>query len=515
MPGSADLRPDTGRRGGVLDAAASPTPVPDPVEEGPAAGTPVAAGSLKGKAVRGGVWTIFGFGSGQVLRLVSNILLAQVLLKDDFGLMGMVSVVMAGLLMFSDIGIGPAVIQNKRTDPAFLNTAWTIQVLRGGALWLLALVLAVPVAGFFNAPQLQWVLPVAAGTALIQGFRSTNWFTANRNLSVRGMMFIELGTTVVQTAVMIAWAYGIDASVWALVAGGLVSTAFQVVLTHFLPGIRNRFALDREAAGELIRFGKWLFLSTIVTFFAMHLDKLFLGAFLTTGAFGVYYIGQQLANLGPLLAQRIAQLVGFPALSEIHRDRPERFNAAFSKLRRVSILPMVAVLAALVLLGPSLFYLLYPVPLWGAGWIVQVLAVAGMTSLVGVSYGNAYMAKGSTFSNMVTVSAQVGITAVAVSLGYHFGGETGFLLALGVSQLLKHPVDAVLASRLDCWQPRFDLPVFAGSVLLALAALWGSQLLAPGSIRLGKEVRVTAVEAKSAVKQALGFASAETTDTER
>ena len=517
MPAPADRRSETGRGPGTAAAATSPavtststpTPVPDPVDEGPAPGTPVAAGSLKGKAVRGGVWTIFGFGGGQGLRLFSNILLAQVLLKEDFGLMGMVSVVMAGLLMFSDIGIGPAVIQNKRTDPAFLNTAWTIQVARGLALWFVALAMSFPAAAFFDAPELRWVLPVAAGTAVIQGFRSTNWFTANRNLSVRGMMLIDLGTSAVQAAVMIGWAYGIDPSVWALVAGGLVSTAFSVTLSHCLPGIRNRLAFERGAAGELVRFGRWLFLSTIVTFFAMHLDKLFLGAFLTTGAFGVYYIGQQLANLGPTLASRIAQLVGFPALSEVHRDRPERFDQAFFRLRRVSILPMVTVLAALVLLGPSLFYLLYPVPLWGAGWIVQVLAVAGMTSLVGVSYGNAYMAKGSTASNMATVTAQVLITAAAVSLGYFLGGETGFLLALGVAQLLKHPVDAYLADRLGCWQPRFDLPVFAGSVLLALAALWGSQFLAPPSIQLGKQVRVQAVEAKAAVKRALGFADAD------
>ncbi|BAM02426.1 putative polysaccharide biosynthesis protein [Phycisphaera mikurensis NBRC 102666] len=484
--------------------------MPDPVEAGPAP-TPSGANaaapmrSLRQRAVNGGLWTIFGFGGGQGLRLVSNILLAQVLLKEDFGLMGMVSVVMAGLLMFSDIGIGPAVIQNRRTDDAFLNTAWTIQAARGFLLWAGAALLAVPVAAFFSAPSLVWVLPVASATAAIQGLRSTNWFSANRNLSVRGMMFIELGTVVVQAVVMVAWAYGVDASVWALVAGGLVSTAFHTVLSHLLPGIRNRITIDREAAGELIRFGRWLFLSTIVTFFAMHLDKLFLGAFMTTGAFGVYYIGQQLANLGPTLASKVAQLVGFPTLSEVHRGRPAEFDRLFLKLRVASVLPMIVLLQLLVLLGPSLFYLLYPVPLWGAGWIVQLLAIAGMTSLVGVSYGNAFMAKGHTLSNMLTVTAQVAITAVAVSAGFYLGGETGFLLALGVVQLAKHPVDAWLADRLGCWQPRFDLPVLALVVLLSLGAVAGSQALAPSSIALGAQVRAAAAELKSDVKQRLGL----------
>ena len=498
------------------------TPVPDPVEPGPSPlpGAPAEPGaeartrarapskqnSLGRKAVRGGLWTAFGFGGGQFLRLLSNVLLAQVLLTGDFGLMGMVSVVLAGLLMFSDIGIGPAVIQNERTDPAFLNTAWTIQVVRGFLLWGGAALLSFPVAAFFNAPELRWVLPVAAATAAIQGLQSTNWFSANRSLSVRGMMLIELGTTVVQVVVMVSWAYGVDASVWALVVGGLASTAFHTALSHALPGIRNRLAFERKAAGELIHFGKWLFLSTIVTFFAMHLDKLFLGAFMTTGAFGVYYIGQQLANLGPTLAAKVAQMVGFPALSEVHRGRAAEFNRLFLKLRLASVLPMVAVLVLLVLLGPSLFYLLYPVPMWGAGWIVQVLAIAGMTSLVNVGYGNAFMAKGNTFFNMLTVSIQVAVTAVCVSVGYFLAGETGFLLGLGVLQLVRHPFDAFLANRLGCWQPRFDLPVLVGIVLLSLAALWGSQALTPASVRLGVQVRAAATELKASVKDAVGLA---------
>ena len=475
------------------------------MEDVPGAGEVPASGSLKKKAVSGGLWTIFAFGGGQVLRLVSNVLLAQVLLKEDFGLMGMVSVVLAGLLMFSDIGIGPAVIQNKRTDKDFLNTAWTIQVVRGFLLWGGASLLSIPVAAFFEAPMLKWVLPVAAATAALQGLQSTNWFTANRNLSVRGMVLIELGTVVVQVVVMVSWAYGVDASVWALVVGGLVSTAFHTSLSHLLPGIRNRFRFDRQAAGELIRFGRWLFLSTIITFFAMHLDKLFLGAFMSTGAFGVYYIGQQLANLGPTLASKIAQLVGFPALSVVHRDRPDEFDRLFLKLRVVSVLPMLLVLLGLVLLGPSLFYLLYPVPLWDAGWIVQVLAISGMTSLVNVGYGNAFMAKGNTFFNMVTVTFQVVVTAVCVSTGYALAGETGFLLGLGILQLVKHPLDAWLATRLGCWQPRFDLPVLAGIVLLSMTALWGAHQIAPLSIEAGKEVRVAASEFKASVKERLGL----------
>ena len=149
------------------------------------------------------------------------------------------------------------------------------------------------------------------------------------------MMGIELGTQAVLATTMIVWAYAIDASVWALVAGNIASAVFHMSMTHTLPGIRNRFHLEREAAGELIRFGRWLFFSTVITFFAMQIDKLLLMRFTTTQTFGVFYIGMQLANLGPTLAGKVAHIVGFPVIAEVFRERPEQFGRAFVRVQTI------------------------------------------------------------------------------------------------------------------------------------------------------------------------------------
>ena len=69
------------------------------------------------------------------------------------------------------------------------------------------------------------------------------------------------------------------------------------------------------------------------------------------------------------------------------------------------------------------------------------------------------------------------------------GGETGFLLGLGVCQLAAYPLDAAIAKRAGVWQPRFDLPVIVASSLLAVVALWGSQQVAPTAAGAGASVR--------------------------
>lgn len=82
--------------------------------------------SLKKLAIRGMVWTVAGYGASQILRLGSNLILTRLLFPELFGLMTLVNIFITGLHLFSDIGVGPSIIQNKRgDDPVFLNTAWT------------------------------------------------------------------------------------------------------------------------------------------------------------------------------------------------------------------------------------------------------------------------------------------------------------------------------------------------------------------------------------------------------
>ena len=150
----------------------------------------MAAPETRKKALAGSAWTLFGYGGAQVIRLGSNLILAHMLYPAAFGVMALVTVFMQGLQMFSEVGIGPSIIQNRRgDDPAFLDTAWTIQVLRGFGLWIFTCVLAWPTALFFGqndplAKDLLYILPVIGLTSILGGFNSTAVFSLNRHLQV-------------------------------------------------------------------------------------------------------------------------------------------------------------------------------------------------------------------------------------------------------------------------------------------------------------------------------------------
>src|SRR6266498_2298504 len=118
---------------------------------------------LGSKLARGSLWALLGHESGQLLRLAGNLVLWRLLYAEAFGLMAIVNVFMQGLAMFSDVGIGPSIIQHERGDEdRYLNTAWTIQVARGLCLFAVATVTAVPVARFYGQPELASLIPVVS-----------------------------------------------------------------------------------------------------------------------------------------------------------------------------------------------------------------------------------------------------------------------------------------------------------------------------------------------------------------
>jgi hypothetical protein len=103
-----------------LDAASSAATatatvvLPYATDDAPAPPTGAAAVSLRGRTVRGSAWALGGHATGQLLRFGGNLVLAWLLVPKLFGLMALVNIFIQGLGMFSDVGIGPAIIQNRR-----------------------------------------------------------------------------------------------------------------------------------------------------------------------------------------------------------------------------------------------------------------------------------------------------------------------------------------------------------------------------------------------------------------
>ncbi|MBR8828137.1 MAG: oligosaccharide flippase family protein [Gomphosphaeria aponina SAG 52.96 = DSM 107014] len=332
--------------------------------------------SLKNLAIRGTIWTIANYGLTQVLRFAGNIILTRLLVPEMFGLMALVNVFIMGLELFSDVGIGPSIIRHPRGDePDFVNTAWTIQVVRGFGLWLFCIFLAWPFANFYGEEKLLWLIPLVGLTSVIAAFNSTALFTLNRKIALGKLTIFQITVQVVQLTITIIWAW-FSPTIWALVVGVLVSSCMKMVWSHWLvEGTRNRFAWDLEALKELFSFGRWIFVSTAMSFLASQADKLLLGKLFLVKVLGVYTIASTLGDLPKNVVTAVSQKVMFPVVSR-YADLPRQtLRAKILKKRGLMLAGATVLLTMLVCFGDVLILKLYDDRYVQAAWMLPILAL--------------------------------------------------------------------------------------------------------------------------------------------
>jgi len=332
--------------------------------------------SLNKQAIQGIIWTVFGYGGSQVLRFGGNLILTRLLVPELFGLMGLVNTFIMGLTLFSDIGIRPSIIRSERgEDPLFLNTAWTIQVFRGFGLWIACLLITAPIASFYNEPQLLWITPIVGFRTVIAGFESTSLATLNRNLNLKILTIYDFLVQTLSLTVMIVLAW-ISPTIWALIIGLLISSVFGLIRSHRLnTQMRNRLAWDQSAFKELISFGRWIFISTVMTFLASQSDRLILGKLLTLEMLGVYTVAFALADLPKSLMGAVMNKVVFPVISkQLNMPRSQLRENILDK-RKLLLLVISLVLAIIVCFGDKFILSLYDQRYEQAAWMLPILAL--------------------------------------------------------------------------------------------------------------------------------------------
>ena len=271
---------------------------------------------------KGAIWTIVSFGGSQLIRLSANIVLTRLLAPELFGIMTIVNAFRTGVELVSDVGIGQNIISNKNADdPDFYNTAWTLQSIRGLLLWVIACGAAAPVAHFYEAPSLRLILPVASFVLVLSGFTSINQFLIQRRLQIAKFTAYEIVVGIIWAVGQIALAYFIP-TIWALVFGLILGSAIPMIGSYFLlPEVRHRFTISRSYAWQIIHFGKWIFLGSIVYFLSMSFDRLYLAGVIPLALLGVYGIARSISELLSMLVSRLGNIVIFPFIAS-HSEMP-------------------------------------------------------------------------------------------------------------------------------------------------------------------------------------------------
>lgn len=432
---------------------------------------------VKRAAVNSALWTIIGFALLQVLRFGSNLVLTRLLAPEIFGVMALVNLFILGLHMFSDFGIQQSVIYSKHGDDAdFLNSAWTLQAVRGLVLFVISCGLAWPVAHFYDEPALLWLLPVAGVGALFAGFNSTALFTLNRRLMRGRLVLMDLMTYALSTAIVIGWVYWLrqnklslglsdtqvkDRQLAALVAGNLISWGAAMIVSYrLLPGHRHRFHWSWHQHPELLSFGGWIFVSTACTFLASQADRLVVGKISGTHLLGVYHIAAMLVNMPTLLVTTLGSYLVFPLYSRLlnsGRDIRETFGNVHQVVGGFSAMMVTAMLVG----GPTAITCLYDERYQGAGEFLQLLAAAAWFTMLQTTSERVLEARGQTRFLAMGQMAKLAALPFLLLGGYHLHGVIGMVVGLAIAEFGRYAL-------ITWFVYRQGMPVFLCDLRLTL-----------------------------------------------
>ena len=402
---------------------------------------------LKQRALRAGGWSVFGFAASGGIRLASTLVMTRLLAPSMFGVMAIAIMVNVIASLLTDLGIRQNIVQSRRgADPLFLDTAWTVQILRGFIIWAMALAVSAALylaghLGYFSgdtvyaSPILPWVVAVSSFSVVIAGFQSTKGAVALRGLNQRGLIKIELVSQLMALAVMIGIAYE-TRSIWSLVAGQLVGGALVVALTHaLLPGATNRLAWDPASLKEIVAFGKWIFASSFIGVFALYADRIVLGGLVTPALLGQLAIAGTLVGAVQGVFMKLYGTVLMPVLSETVRGDRDRLKEVFYRVRMPTDLTLLFCAGFFAATGQLVVDFLYDRRYAEAGWMLQILAVSlvwvrlDATRQLYLALGKPKYAAFLNFTRFVTV-----FTALLV--GVHLGGIRGAIWGFALHQIV-------------------------------------------------------------------------------
>jgi PST family polysaccharide transporter len=280
---------------------------------------------LKEKTIRGGAARIVAQIANFIFRIGSLMIIARLLVPEDFGLVGMVTAFTGVLNLFRDFGLSTATVQREDVTNEQLSTLFWINVLVGAILAAGTIVFAPLVVKIYHEPRLLGITMVLSLGFLFNALGVQHSALLQRHLRFTALSVINVAALVVSTLVAVGMAklgYGY----WALVAQAvtlpLTITIGLFIAAAWVPG-KPHYS---DEIRSMMKFGGTLTLNGLVVYIGYNMDKVLLGRFWGAEDLGLYGRGYQLINIPTDNLNQSVGEVAFSALSRVQNDRPRLRN---------------------------------------------------------------------------------------------------------------------------------------------------------------------------------------------
>lgn len=457
---------------------------------------PTDTSAMDRSMVRSMAWTGGVKWASQVLSWASTFVVARLLSPDDYGLLGMATVFLGLVTIFSEFGLGLTVVTLKDLTKEQLAQLNSVSLMIGVSCTALVCLMAFPLGWFFKSAQLPYVVFALSLGFIINAFRIVPGALIQRDLNFKLLALLEGAQAIVLAGAMVLLAF-LGFRYWTLVLGSLMSSLMITLLT--LRYRRHHFAKPRrETLLKPLEFTKHQIVGNLSWYTYSNADFLMAGRLLGETQLGVYTMAWSLALTIPEKVTAMVTRVVPAYFSSIQNDA-QALRRYLVRLTEVISLVTFPVLLGLALVADD-FVLLALGDRWsGVVGPLRILAIyAAYDSAVGL------------FSRVLNVTGdtrfmmRVGITlAVVMPVAFFVGSHWG-PVGIAAAWVVAHPFSRVpifmrLSRRIQLpWTTYLQAywPAVSGVIMMAVAVLTVRHFASeatPRMLKLGAQVAAGAV----------------------
>ncbi len=399
--------------------------------------------------LRGLSWTVGSFAGTIVIRFGTNVLLTRLLTPELFGALLIVNTVRQGIDLSSDVGFPQNTVQNPAGNtPAFYNTVWIMQIVRGFVLCAVLFFLAEPIARLYGLPAVPF--EIAAATFAVSGLTSTSIYLVHRKMEFAKFSLFEFAQDTLSSLLLVAVAF-VSPTINALLIGGLVALTIRTISSYFLLPERNRIQFSKQHAVEVLMFGRWIFVSSILAFLCANFDRLYIGKVLPLAIVGIYGIARNLADLPILLMSRVGYQLVFPLISSKAGLPTSEVRAQLSSTRRWLLLAAALIIAAGIAVSDVAVRVVYDSRYQDAAWMLAILLFGVWFSMLCSLNEYALLGRGKPGYIVFGNALKLVLYLVMLPLAFHQIGILGVSVVIALSDSGRY-----LAIAFGQWREEFS-----------------------------------------------------------
>lgn len=420
--------------------------------------------SILKKAFEGVAWLGLFKAISQTFSWVATIFVARILVPGDYGLMEMATILTGYVALFSEMGLGAAIIQREEVTDEELSSLFWFLVVWGFILAFLCIILAYPTAAIFNEKRILRVTQSVSLLFIIGSFLIVPLNILNRELRFKTIGFVDAASTIICCVMMVIIAR-LGGGVWTLIGGNILREFLKGILMFSLSSWRPKLCFDFRKVRPYLRFGANIAGANSLQYVCNKSDRFFGGRALGSNTLGQYSLAAQLSTIPTDKLISLISHVSFPVFSRYQKNHVD-FNEFY--LRLVNIIafitfPMyiggifIADQLIPLILGPKWIPMIFPFKLFCIAQLI--ISITTHSATANIAQGRPHWGLYMSITNVLVlpfsflIASNYGLNALAIPwvtiypvLRFGFTWITLKKLGISVFQYLKSLLHPLLAT---------------------------------------------------------------------